>query len=291
MQAKLFLFSVAAILLFFVSSLFLHAAESGEINISKDGKVSLKNAQVFQRAGTNFYTRIYWGEVFLRVTVVTSADTKIEKRHGEKAAVTDIKEGDYLDIEGKFPSSSDSFIIHATSIVNSSLEKESLETRGTILSVVPDKDEFTMRTHRGTIITVTVNGAAMKKGIIPIGTAKLKSGDKVTFAAGTYDFSTKVLAASRVDVYQDPGAFAPHNFQGKIKSMEGTTLPTTMVVALTSKEYTVRLSPSTKILKNNKKPTTLSRFQVGDTVRFYGAVREDDLSIVDNVEVMRNFDL
>ncbi|MBX4215569.1 hypothetical protein KW797_01325 [Candidatus Parcubacteria bacterium] len=283
--------------LFFLSALFLalalpaYAAENGEITISRAGKVSIKNAQVFQKAGSNFYTRVYWENVFLRVTVVTNSGTVMEKRHGEKASVDDIKEGDYLDIEGSFPSSSESFVINASYIVNSSLEKESLETHGTIVAVFPDRDEFTMRTWRGTLITVTVNGAAMKKGVISIGSAKLKAGDKVTSASGTYDFATKVLAAARVDIYQDPGAFSPHNFQGKIKSMEGTTLPTTMVVSLTSKEYTVRLSPSTKILKNNKQPTTLSRFELGDTVRLYGAVREDDLSVVDGVELIRDFDL
>lgn len=281
---------ISALAIFFLPSVAL-ALENGEIRITKEGKVSINNAYVFQVAGTNFYTRVYWRDVFLRVTIVTSSKTKVNKKHGEVSTVEDIKEGDYLDVEGEFPGSTDSFIISAASIVDNALEKESLTVKGTITGTSPDSDEFKMKTSRGTIISVTVSGATMKKGIIPITVSGMKIGDTVTSVSGTYDYANKVLSASNVQIYQTPSAFVPHNFQGKIKSISGTGLPAQIVVGLTKKDYTVNISANTKLLNKAGATIILPRFLVGDTVRFYGAVREDNLDQVDNVEIFRDLSL
>lgn len=267
------------------------AQGSSEVSINKDGKVSLKNMKVVQVAGSNFYTRAYWDSVFLRVTIVTSPQTKITKKHGEVATVADIKEGDYLDVEGSFPSGTDNFLVNATSIVGLSLEKESLTVKGTVTGTSPESDEFKMRTSMGTLITVTVSGVPMKKGIIPINVSGIKVGDVVTSASGIYDFANKILAASSVQIYQDPSVFVPHNFQGKVKSISGTTFPVQIVVGLTKKDYTVHISSNTKLLNKAGKTITLPRILVGDTVRFYGAVKKDNLDHVDNVEIFRNLSL
>ncbi|MEK7582166.1 MAG: hypothetical protein AAB488_02475 [Patescibacteria group bacterium] len=267
------------------------ATLGGDVRITPEGKVSIKKAKVFQVSGGNFYTRVYWDNVFLRVTVVTNEKTKITKNYGEGAVVGDIKEGHFLDIEGMFPNSSDSFIITAVSIKDTSLEKEKLTTSGTVLSVKGETDEFTMKTAKGNIITVTTEGANIKRGIISINTGELKVGEKVTNAEGIYDYANDILASSNVQIYQDKSVFAPHNFKGKIKSISGTVFPVTIVVGLTKKDYIVIISDKTKLINTKGGSIILSRFLIGDTVRFYGAVREDDLSVVDNVEILRNLSL
>lgn len=277
--------------LFVLPPVVFAAEESGELSVSRSGKVSIKGAKVFQTAGTNFFIRIYWKDVFLRATVVTDARTSITKRYGEKATTADIKEGDIIDVEGAFPASAETLLIQATSIVDHALQRESLVTRGTVVSASPESDEFKMRTWRGTLITVTASGASMKKGIIPIGVAKLATGDKILEVSGTYDFSTKTLAATKVDVWQDPSVFAPHNFQGKIKSISATTLPAEITVSLTKKDYIVSIGAETALMNKNREPISLSRFLVGDTVRFYGTVREDNLDRVHRVEIFKNLSL
>ena len=263
------------------------AAPGSEIRVTQDGNVSIKRARVMQVAGNNFYTRVSWDNIFIRVTVVTNADTVIVKNHGERAIPADFQEGDLINIEGKFPSASESFIVNATSVKNLSLEKQSAQFSGTVTSVSSESDEFKLSTKSG-LITVTTSGARLIKGIIPIVLSQLGKGDRVLSAHGTYDYSTKTLAATDVSVWQDPIVFIPHNFKGTLKSLDGTTLPTSVVVRLTKKDYTVKLTLSSKLTNKLGEATALSRFQVGDTVRFYGAVRNDDLSVVDNVELFRD---
>ena len=285
-------FISALFLTLFLSTVSVYAATNGgDIRITPEGKVSIKKAKVFQVAGRNFYTRVYWDNVFLRVTVVTNEKTKITKNYGEGATVEDIKEGHLLDIEGAFPSSSDSFIITADSIKDISLEKEKLTTSGTVLSVKGEADEFIMKTGKGNTITVTTSGASIKRGIISINGGELKAGERVTNAEGVYDYANDILAAANVQIYQDKSAFVPHNFKGKIKGISGSAFPATIVVGLTKKDYTVIIRDKTKLLNTRGGSIGLSRFLVGDTVRFYGAVRQDDLSIVDSVEIFRNLSL
>ncbi|MDP3958440.1 MAG: hypothetical protein Q8Q36_03195 [bacterium] len=289
-----FLIPFAFFLLFALVSPFPAAAqdsESGEIHITRDGTVSIKGAKVFQKAGANFFARVYWKDVFLRVTVTTNEGTTITKRYGERATAADIMEGDVIDVDGAFPSSSETFIVQASSVKDHSLQKESLSVKGTVTVPFPDRDEFQMRTSRGTLITVTASGAAMKKGIIPITVAKLAAGDVVTHASGIYDFSTKVLAASKIDIYQTLSVFVPRNFQGTLKSVSGTSFPVELIVAIGGKDYSVLVTGAAKLQNKNRGATTLSRFLAGDTVRFYGSVRRDNLERIEGVEVLRNLNL
>lgn len=290
---RLFILPLALALFLSAAPFFAAAenAENGEINITREGKVSIKGAKVFQVAGSNFFVRVYWEEVFLRVTVLANEKTNITKHYGERATTADIKEGDSLDVEGAFPGSSETFIVQASSIKDNSLQKESLSVRGTVTAPFPDRDEFQMRTSRGTLITVTVSGATMKKGVIPIAVSKLAAGDIITAASGIYDFSAKVLAADKIDVYQSASVFTPRNFQGTLSAISGTSFPAELTVTISGKNYQVLITGETKLQKKNRGTTALSRFLVGDTVRFYGAVRRDNLERVEGVEVLRNLSL
>ncbi|OGZ04750.1 MAG: hypothetical protein A2648_02825 [Candidatus Lloydbacteria bacterium RIFCSPHIGHO2_01_FULL_41_20] len=281
------------ILLFLLSPVITHGAvtNGGDIRITSEGEVSIKKAKVFQVAGGNFYTRIYWDDVFLRVTVITNKNTKIKKNYGEPATVGEIKEGDILDIEGAFPGSSDSFIITATSIRNISLTKEKLTTSGTVLSVKEESDEFIMKTKKGNTITVTTSGTKILRGIIPISIGEIKAWERVISAEGVYDYANDVLNAEDIQIYQDQSVFLPHNFKGKIKSISGTSLPAQIVVGLTKKDYTVNITNGTKLINKTGSDVSFARILVGDIVRFYGAVRKTDLNQVDDVEIFRDLDL
>ncbi|MEK7661999.1 MAG: hypothetical protein AAB355_00645 [Patescibacteria group bacterium] len=281
---------LAGVLLF--SAFLVSAAVSGgELRITKDGAVSIKGAKVFQKAGRNFYARIYWGDLFLRLTVVTGDSTKITKKYGEPATADDIKEGDMLDIEGVFPSSSDTFIFTDSYIKDLSLEKQKLETSGTVISSNGGADEFKMKTKKGNIIKVVTSAADMKRGIIPITASQLLSGEKVSAVRGTFDYSENTLYANTVQIYQNKSVFSPKFFSGKITSISGASLPLDITVNVSGKNYTVKLSQKTALMNKNKETVVFSRFLVGDNIVVYGAIREDNLSIIDNVGNLRNLSL
>ena len=63
--------------------------------------------------------------------------------------------------------------------------------------------------------------------------------------------------------------------EGKISSIEGTTLPTTMVVKTEDKVYTVNIATNTSVLNESWLRAVLSSFNVGDKIRVYGTVHSD----------------
>ena len=82
--------------------------------------------------------------------------------------------------------------------------------------------------------------------------------------------------------------FKPKNFKGILKTAPDKTLPTTMVVTIALKDYTIKLSENTWVINNKRKTIALSRFVVGDDIVLYGAIQESDDLIIDNVEIVRN---
>lgn len=262
---------------------FIAAADTlSELRITPDGAFTATGITVYQKAGRNFFTRATWGQAFIRVTVLTNASTTVVKNHGEAGAVEDINEQDTLDVVGTLSLSGDSVNIIAKNIRDYQLLSAPKTLSGSVKSVDAGATSFVL--SNSTFATTTVQlagGAQITKGARTIFLPDLAVGDKILSAAGTYDYTTNTLSASSVSVYQEKSVFTPKNFQGTLKSLTATQLPTTAVVAVGTTDYTVYLPAGATILKNNKSAATLSRFVVGDTVRFYGAIRQTNLTEVD----------
>lgn len=276
---------VAGILLTF--SPLAVAAAGSEIHFSADGNFVAKNILVYQKAGTNLFCRGTWGTTFIRFVVITSPSTAITKKYGEQATVGDINEKDVIDVEGKLATGGDSIVINASSIRNASLEKDAKTLTGKIVSVDVGAQSIVVNDKTYGKTTVLLGGAVITKGVRSIALAEVKSGDIVGAAQGVYDYSTKTLAATVLGIYQDPALFKPRNFEGVLKSISGTQLPATFVVAVGGTDYTVYVGNTGSVLNKSKKAASLSRFVVGDTVRFYGAIREAAITEVD-AEVIRD---
>src|SRR3989344_3232701 len=76
------------------------------VSIDKDGVTSDSEVRVVQLAGRTFFTRLYWGLAFVRVTVKTNANTKFYRGTGELTNLSEIAEGDFLDITGELEANS-----------------------------------------------------------------------------------------------------------------------------------------------------------------------------------------
>lgn len=270
----------------FITPALASAAVRSEINIDQSGKIVAKNLKVAAipepGKSTFFFARALWDNVYIRITVVTGATTKITKEHGEQAGVFDIKEGDLVDVEGVFPSSADTLNVQASKIVDHSLLREVKTVRGTVSSLATSTPEFVLKTSKGNNITVrTGSGTIIKKGARIISLSGLKIGDTILSAKGLFDYSAYSIDADSIEVYQNKTVFRARNFEGKLESLSDLTLPTTLNVNVDGKTYTVYLPAKADILNKNKSPVQLSRFVAGDKVRFYGAVRETDLSAID----------
>ena len=260
---------------------FIAAADvPSQIQISPDGTFTASGITVYQKAGNNFFSRATWGQAFVRVTVLTNGSTTVLKSHGEQGRISDISEKDPLDVTGTINFSSDGLTVLASQIRDNQLLLAPKTLSGTVKSVGTNSFVLTNKTFGSTTVTLSPGGQ-ITKGVRTIYISDLVVGDTVLSTEGTYDYNTSTLTASSVTVYQDKAMFVGKNFDGKLKSVAGTQLPTTVVITVGSTDYTVFLPANASILKNNKAATTLSRFVVGDSVRFYGSIRQTNFTQVD----------
>ena len=279
-----------AILFFAIGAGAAYAASPSDIHIKPDGTFSATNVVVYQKAGTsNFFSRVTWGDAYVRVTVLANKDTVITKAHGETATVGDIREKDVLDVEGKLSSGEGALIINAASIRDTSLQVESKTLSGTVVGVNPEQSSFILSNQMfGATTTVILSSSVpIQKGARAISLSDISSGDKILSVSGSYDYPKNAFSATSMEVYQDKTMFTARNFQGTLKSISGTTLPATLAVEVGDTNYTVSVAADSSVLRNNRKPTTLSRFVIGDTVRFYGAIRETNFEEID-AEIVRD---
>lgn len=262
-----------------------------ELHIDDRGDVEMHGLQVMQVSGKTIYGRLAWGTSFIRWIVLTDAKTVFTKRFDTPASVDDVRVGHYLSVSGSFSGSSDSIVMAARTVKDWSLHKDESSFSGTVLSVDHNAQSLVLKAESGSVVTVSIaTSTSVYKGQVPIWITNIAVEDKILDAAGTYNYLTKTLAATRVLVYQNPVFFLPRNFEGKLVSVTATDFPTTLFIDVSGKVYTVYLGVTTDILKRDRSLATLKRFLLGDTVRFYGKIRETDLSAVD-AEVVRNISL
>jgi hypothetical protein len=272
-------------------------AGNPELHISADGVISLKSGRVDQIVGNTFYLGLKWGELPMRFTMKTSSSTAVTKRYGGRAAVSQITIGDYLDAEGEFFVGSDFFGMDARRVKDWSLQEESGTFAGVITEVQPD-EKFTLFTTQRQTINVrlaTSSAVSIKRGEVTIPFGRLRKGDAALLISGVYDYSRNLLTADRILVYQNKADFAARNFEGTLKQIVSAKIPATLVVGVGGVDHTVRISEKTAVLKKNRSAAELARFVVGDAVRFYGPIREEEKTLQDAIvvdaEIVRNLNL
>lgn len=265
-----------------------------QIYVDRDGHAVIGGVKVTQVAGVTYFTRLIWGESFIRLTVKTNSKTKFANKFGESISAKEVKEGDILVIEGELESASQTMTIIPRTVRNISNQTENNEFSGVVSNIRLDSDTFTLTTKSKGPITISVNNGTttqIKKGNRTISISSLRSGDKVTKVDGVLNHATNQMVAKNIVVYVDMNIFKPRNFQGIIKDISGSTLPLNFTVTIGGNDYLVKLNEKTIILNNLKKEAKLSRFEASDNIRFYGEREESDSLIVGKVEVLRNLDL
>lgn len=263
---------------------------NSDIKIDASGNVSVQNAKITLFAGDTIYARLFWGETSIRMTVKTGKANSITKKYGEPLKVSDMKVGDRINIDGYLEDGADSLTLYAKSVKNLSNEQEAGKFSGIIIG--PTTGGYTLKTDAGETIKLSMNSSVVvEKGNRTLGFYDIKAGDRVLNVEGVFNHANKTLETNRIKIYIDLSVFKAKNYQGTLKSLAGVDLPTTATVTVDGQDYTVKLMAKAAVLNNKKAPTRLSRFVIGDTVRFYGAIPEgDDLRYVIG-EVIRNIDL
>lgn len=262
-----------------------------EVHVNDNGSVSIQGARVEQVSGTTIFCKVYWGVSFLRVTVRTNDKTVFEKRFGQKITVKELSVGDFISVTGDLFEGSNSLDVVAKKVKNWSLQTLEESFSGTIseLSASPAGYVLNSKT-RGKVTLIVASSTPVMKGSLTLGTDALGVGVNVTSATGVFNNLNKTLTVQTIRIYQDMAKFKPRNFEGTIKSIDGNTLPTNMIVTVGGVDYTLPLADGVSILNNKRQEFSIARFIKGDKVRFYGAIRESQPNIVD-ATVLRNLSL
>lgn len=266
-----------------------------EVHIRPDSTMTVRSAKVDQMVGTTLFLTTRWGQMPMRWTMKTDRETHVVKRYGGTSTVSQIKIGDYLDAEGDFFVGSDFFGLTAKRVKDWSLQEESETFSGTLVEVNPDTT-ITLRTPLGkTILVRAATSTIIRKGTVVIPWSRIMRGDTIPLADGVYNYASNTLTASQIVVFQPNAPFAARNYEGVLKRIDAPRLPTALAVTIDGVDYTVRISERTAVLKKNRAPAELARFVSGDTVRFYGALREEEKTLRDeyvvDAEVVRNLNL
>jgi hypothetical protein len=279
---------LACTLALFVPVFAAAAANSSEVHVKQNGDISVTNISVIQKSGTALFARAQWESTFLRIVITTNASTDIKKNYGEKATVEEVEVGHLLDVEGTLSGGGDSVTIVAKKIRDTNLLREAKSFSGTIKSVDAASQSFVITDKSlGDVTVVVPPTVVITQGKRQVAFDACKKGVKVVSITGTYDYATKILTPSAIELFQSKEIFKPRTLQGTLKSVSGITLPAQLVVTADGTEYTVYLSAKTSVLSKNKAATTIKRFAEGDSVRLYGAVRETNLAEID-AEVVRD---
>lgn len=265
-----------------------------EVHVNDNSTVSIQGARVEQVSGTTIFCKVYWGVSFIRVTVRTSDKTAFEKRFGQSITIKEISVGDFISVTGDLFEGSNSLDVVAKKVKNWSLQTLQEDFSGTISELGTDTAvarSFVLNSKtRGNITLLVASSTPVNKGNLVLATDILGIGTKVTSATGVYNNLKKTLEVKSIRVYQDMTKFKPRNFEGVIKSIDGNTLPTSLVVTVGGVDYTLPLAAGVSILNNKRETFSIARFIKGDKVRFYGAIREAAPHIVD-ATVLRNLSL
>ena len=160
------------------------------------------------------------------------------------------------------------------------MQKQNATVSGTVSSVAASS--FVLHTaNRGDItVTLAASSTIMRDGAA-IGLSDMKVGDRISSASGLLDTTNSTFVASKVVVYVNKAMLDKRTFQGTLKSVAGTTLPTTIVVTVGGQDYTVNVPSGISIVNKNWLAITVDKLVVGNTIRFYGAPHADSVTTVD----------
>ena len=265
---------------------------SSEVNIGTDGKAIIKSVKVMQVVGRTYFTRLIWGNSYVRLTVRATDATKFLRKYGEVGALDEVREGDYLDLAGELESSSNALTLLASGITDQSIETQANEFSGAVRAVGTTADNFVLATKQvGDIVVYLSTTTTIQKGSRMIQPTGIHAEDTIMRVTGVFNHANKTMQANSILVYIDKKLFVPQAFEGRLKiAPTGSALPLDLTVSIGNQDFTVTIPATASVLTKKRATANISRFLVGDHVRIYGTRKEDDSPII-NAEVIRNLDL
>lgn len=260
-----------------------------ESHVNNDGSVLIRGAKITAITPTVLTVVQTWGSYVSTWTISVDPSTELIRRYGGASAISEFTVGDYVAVKGMLDTTKTNPTIAAKVIRNYSIQRENANFSGTVQSVNSANSSFILTTpNRGNQTIVVSSSTVIKQGGATTTFAALLVGQKITKAYGVWNNLNNTMQAQKVDIYQNNALLNKRTFEGTLKTLSGTTtLPTTMVITVDTKDFTVNIPAGISILGKNWLTMPLASFVVGDKVRVYGAVQASNTSVID-ASVVRN---
>ncbi len=241
-----------------------------EVHINDNGKTLVRGAKVTAVSGNTITATTAWGSVSMAWTVNTNAGTEFVRKAGGASNISEVSVGDFISFYGMLVTTTSGFTVNADIVKDWSVQAISGSFNGTVQSVNVSANSFVLASNERGTVTVMVSGqTSVMKGDAAAVFADIVAGASVQ-VKGVWNTQTNTIAASRVTI-KVPKIEA-RTFEGTIKSISATTLPTVIVLTVDNIDYTVNVAANISILNNLWLTTSLANFHVGDRLRVYGTV-------------------
>ncbi|MES3005389.1 MAG: DUF5666 domain-containing protein [Patescibacteria group bacterium] len=256
-----------------------------EVSILNSGKVDISGAKVTSISSTGSSTLtvfVGWGNAGQTYTVDISS-ASITRRYSYPASASEISVGDFVSFVGNVDKSVSGLLIKATSLQDYSIQKYTSTNEGTVTAKGTNTLTVSLKGNNSDSVTVAIvasttimkNGSSATLADISVGT--------YIVVDGTYNNITRTINATSIRVTNNPAYLVSRNYQGTLKSITVATGygQSSMVVTINGVDYTVYIAYGSSVYNKDFVPTSLSNFKVGDTVRFYGALRPYTVGVAD----------
>lgn len=243
------------------------------LNLNDNGAVLARGAKVVSvSAPDTINATLSWGKANINFVVKTDASTRFILRQDGRASFSDIAPGNLITFEGRLITTESALTVKAKIVRNLSIRKLSMNLSGTIKNINQEAKTFVMDAKdkdkdKGDVTVMVSDSTEIKKQNSVIKFSDLKTGDIVS-VNGLFNSDEKKLQARKITV-----SFSNRTvFQNAVlKSLAGTSLPTSAVVRFGKLDYTVNLAADTAIVNSRFLKAKLSDFKAGDHLRIYGS--------------------
>jgi len=257
-----------------------------ELHINNNGKVLIRGIKVTGVSGNVVSGTIAWGSYSLPISVNGASVTRVARRFGGTAAVSEISAGDFISVEGSLDQTQSALTVNATFIKDWSIQDKAATFSGTVSSVDAASNSFVLASRQRGSITVNVTASTtIMKGNQSATFADITTGATISAVSGTWDTVSNTLTANKVRIYVNERLLNRRIFEGTLQAIGGTTAPSTLTVQVGNTTYTVNVAPNTTLITNRWNATTLGAMTTGNKVRIYGSVEANNTGTIDALVV------
>ncbi len=246
-----------------------------EVHIFNDGKVLVRGAKVTGVSGRVISANTILGSVKLEWAINTdSSNAKFIRKFGGVSDISEVSVGDLISFHGQLVTTIASpFTVNADVVKDWSIQKKEGNVNGTVKSVDSAGKKFVVSSEdKGDVTVLVASSTVIKMGDEAGVFSDITVGAKLS-ARGVLNTISKEISATGIKIHiKDKEKTV---MGGALKSIAGTTAPTTLVMTSEGKDYTVKISGDTSILSASWLRVALSSFVVGDKIQVYGLMNAD----------------